>query len=281
MKKEWLTYDLQFFADEGAEESEDAEQTEVDGADEESEAEESEEGSEEEPEEEDRDSIYAAARRRAEAEARSKYEKEQSSRDQYFADLCRGKVNPETNLPITTEAEFIEAMNAQQRVNMQAELQQKGVDPSIIERYIANSPEIQESKRMVAELQDREARQQVQEDIKAILALDKSYESQDDLIQSEAFQQAVDMCRNTPGLHLPDAYKIVNFDALRSTSVKAAKQAAVNQAKGKEHLVSSPNTPTGKGGVEIPETDLSKWKKMFPDKSNKELNALYAKVKSH
>lgn len=280
MSKKWLTYDLQFFADgeggdEGGEETENAEQSEVSG-----EAEETEEG-EEAPEEEDRDSIYAAARRRAESEARAKYEKEQSQRDAYFANLCKGRVNPETGMPITNEREYMEALNAQQRVNMQDELKNKGVDPSIIDRYIANSPEIQESKRMISEMQSREASQQVQEDIKAIMGLDKSYESTDDLIASDAFQKALEKCRLTPGLRLPEAYKIVNFDNLRSAGVKAAKQQAVNEAKGKEHLVTSPNAPTGKAAVEIPETDISKWQKMFPGKSRSDLNALYAKVKSH
>lgn len=281
MSRKWLTYDLQFFADgdsadEGAEEPEvnendNADPDEVDGETE----------GEEAPEEEDRDSIYAAARRRAESEARAKYAKEQSERDAYFANLCQGRVNPETGQPITSEAEYMEALNAQQRMNVNQELQEKGIDPSIIDRYIANSPEIQQQKKTIAEMQAKEARNQVNEDIKTIMALDKSYESIDSLTQSEPFQKAVEMCQQTPGLRLPDAYKIVNFEALRSAGARAAKQAAVNEAKGKGHLVSSPNTPTGNGGVEIPEADLDKWKKFYPGKSVKELNALYAKVKAH
>ena len=273
MSKKWLTYDLQFFADEGAEESEDAEQTEVDESEEPEET-----GDSEEDEAEDRDSIYAAARRRAESEAKVRYEKEQAEKDAFYAELCKGRVNPETNMPITTEAEYREAMEAQKRMAVQQELQSKGVDPSVIEQYIANSPEIKESKRMLAEMQDKQARDQLQEDIKSILALDRSYESMDDLINSDAFQNAIEMCRNTPGLRVQDAYKIVNFDNLRDAGAKAAKQAAINEAKGKDHLKAAPNSPTGKGSVEIPEAEYSKWKRFYPDKSRKELNALYAKV---
>lgn len=281
MKKKWLTYDLQFFADgeggdEGAEESEAAEQTEEET--EESEETEDEQG---ESEEEDRDAIYAAARRRAESEARARYDKAQADKDAFYANLCRGRVNPETGAPITTEAEYIEALNAQERVSVQSELQSKGVDPSVIDRYIANNPEIQQSRRMIAELQQREVQTQIQEDVKAIMALDKSYESEDDLVNSDSFKAAVEMCQKTPGLRVQDAYKLVNFEALRSAGVKAAKQSAINEAKGKGHLVSTPNTPTGKGSVEIPEEDLPRWKKMFPDRPRKELNAIYAKVKSH
>lgn len=283
MEKNWLTYDLQFFADgeggdEGAEETVNAEQSEVD----ESEDDESEEngGESEGSEEEDRDSIYAAARRRAEAEAKSKYENEQRERDEYFANLCKGRVNPETNEPITTEAEYIEAMQAQQRVNLHAQLTEKGIDPSVIEQMVANNPTLKQAQRVIAESQQREAQAQIQEDIKNILALDKNFSAEDDLVQSEEFQKAIQYCNEVPGTRLTDAYKIVNFDALRSAGVKAAKQAAINEAKGKGHLT-APNTPNGKPGVEIPENEFNRWTRMFPDKSRKELNALYAKVHSN
>lgn len=278
MKKKWLTYDLQFFADEGGEESVDAEQTEVDESEEPEES--GDEGEDTQPEEEDRDSIYAAARRRAESEARARYEKEQQERDAYYAKLCEGRLNPETNRPITTEAEYREAMSAMQRVSAMNELQEKGVDPNVIERYIANSPEIQQSKRMLAEMQDREAKEQLDKDIQTIMSLDRSYETKEALMQSEAFQNAVGLCKQLPGLRIQDAYKVVNFDALRDAGVKAAKQAAVNEARGKDHLKTTPNTPAGKGSVEIPEAEFSKWKRFYPDKSRKELNALYAKVHS-
>lgn len=283
MKKEWLTYDLQFFADgesgdEGEEETGYAEQSEVD----ESEGEESEEngGESEGSEEEDRDSIYAAARRRAEAEARSKYEKEQGERDKYFADLCKGRVNPETNMPITNEAEYIEALQAQRRVSINQQLTEKGIDPSVIEQMLAQNPTLMQAQRVIEEAKDREAQAQIREDIKNILSLDKSYSNEDDLVGSEEFQKAIQYCNEVPGTRLTDAYKIVNFDALRSAGVKAAKQAAINEAKGKGHLT-APNTPNGKPAVEIPENEYSKWTRMFPNKSRKDLNALYAKVHSN
>lgn len=283
MSKKWLTYDLQFFADgeggdEGEEETGNAEQSEVN----ESEDEESEENGEESEgsEEEDRDSIYAAARRRAEAEARSKYEKEQDERDKYFADLCKGRVNPETNMPITNEAEYIEALQAQQRVNINQQLKDKGIDPGVIEQMLAQNPTLMQAQRVIEEAKTREAQTQVKEDIKNILALDKNYTNEDDLVSSEEFQKAIQYCNEVPGTRLTDAYKIVNFDALRSAGVKAAKQAAINEAKGKGHLT-SPNTPNGKAGAEIPENEYNRWVRMFPNKSRKELNSLYAKVHSN
>ena len=277
MKKYELTYDLQFFADgeaedEGVEETEIAEQSEEDeeGSEEESE----EDDSEEEPERDyEHDRQMAAARRQGEQEARAKY-------DAMAAELCKGRVNPETGKPITNADEYFDALNAQRRMNMQAAFKEKGVDPSMIDAYIANSPEIQAQKQMLAQMQARDAQAKVKEDVKSIMSLDKAYATEEDLIASDAFQKAVQMCTNTPGLDLVSAYKVVNFDSLRDEGVKAAKQAAINETKGKGHLTGSSKTPKGKGSAEIPESEMAKWKKFYPDKSVKELNALYAKVHS-
>ena len=97
-------------------------------------------------------------------------------------------------------------------------------------------------------------------------------------ITSLPFKNAVDMCTATPGLDLVSAYKAVNFESLRNAGVKAAKQAAINETKGKGHLTSSSKTPKGSGDVEIPEAEIKNWQRFYPDKSMKELKALYAKV---
>lgn len=272
MKKIWLPYDLQFFADEGGEESDVAEQTEEETTDADTEEE-----SEEEPEEDDRDSIYAAARRRAESEARAKYEKEQVERDTYYARMCEGKVNPETGAPITTEAEYREALEAQERINMNQQLQSKGIDPEILNQFVKNNPAIREAERLVEETKQTRIQEQIAEDIKTIMTLDKSFADEDELTSSDEFQNAVKYASSHPGVLLSEAYKLVNFDTLRNAGARAAKQAAINEAKGKGHLT-SPKGAKGDDEISIPEGDLNKWKRFYPEKSIKELNALYAKV---
>ena len=275
MKKYELTYDLQFFADgegedEGENETELAEQSEEDeeGSDEEG----GEDDSEEEPERDyEHDRQMAAARRQGEHEARAKY-------DAIAADLCKGRVNPVTGEPITNLDQYFDAISAQRRQSIQNEFKEKGIDPSMIDAYIANSPEIQAQKQMLAQMQERDAQTKVREDIRTIMSLDKAFATEDDLLASEGFRQAAEMCRSIPGLDLVSAYKSVNFDSLRNEGVKAAKQAAINQTKGKGHLTSSSKTPKGNANMEIPEAEVSKWKKFYPEKSMKELNALYAKV---
>lgn len=274
---------LQFFsdgeADGGEEEAEIADQPEeTEDADLEEETEDEEPEEDESEEEEDRDSIYAAARRRAESEARVKYAREQQERDSFYARMCEGKVNPETRQPITTEAEYREAMAAQERVRMSQELSKAGIDPNVINQLIANNPAIREAERLVAENQENQVQQMVAEDIRKIMSLDKTFATEEDLKSSEEWTKAVEYCRSRPGVRVSDAYKMVNFDNLRNASKRAAKQAAINESRGKGHMTTTPNTPTGKGSTEIPEAEIAKWKHFYPDKSMKQLNALYAKV---
>lgn len=273
MRKEWLLYDLQFFAEgeasEGEEESEAADQTE--------ETEDADDEEDEEDEPEDRDSIYAAARRRAESEAAAKYAREQSERDAFYANLCAGRVNPATGAPITTEAEYRAALEASQRESMVQELQTKGIDPSIIDQYIANNPTIKEAERIVEETKQKNVQEQIAEDIRQIMALDMSFADEEDLKASEEFKNACQYCTTHPGVLLSEAYKIVNFNTLRNAGVKAAKQAAINETRGKGHLT-SPKGGKGKDEVSIPDSELPKWKKFYPDKSLKELTSIYAKV---
>jgi len=280
-----LLLNLQFFADgdadggeEEAEAADQPEETEDADLEEKEDDEEDPDDEDDSEEEEDRDSIYAAARRRAESEAKARYENEQRERDAFYAQMCKGKVNPETHQPITTEAEYREALAAQQRAKMAQEFTKAGIDPGMIDQMIANNPAIREAERLLAQNQENQVQQMINEDIKQIMALDKAFASEDELIQSEEWQKAADYCRSRPGVRISEAYKIVNFDNLRNVSRQAAKQAAINEAKGKGHMKTAPNSPTGKGAVEIPESELAKWQRFYPDKSPKELTALYAKV---
>ena len=57
--------------------------------------------------------------------------------------------------------------------------------------------------------------------------------------------------------------------------MKAGEQAAINQAKGKEHLKVTTGTNNKDQSVDIPSGVLDMWKQAYPDKSGKELKALY------
>lgn len=272
--KNFLPLDLQFFAeDESANEPEVAEPVEEASVEEgENEAEPAEQQTPEQ------NAQYAAIRRKAEYEAQMKYEKEQKRLDQQYAEKFKGLTNPETGAPIRGAADYFEALAAQERMQANEAMQQAGLDPSLIDRAIANSPLIKQAEIAIAETRERESARMVTEDMQKIIAFDPSVSSEQDIVSQPNFGEVINYCETHPGMRLADAYKLVNFDRLSSNRAKAAEQGAINQAKSKTHL----STPSGMSSedktVDIPLDQLERWKEVFPDKSPKDLRKLYNKA---
>lgn len=289
MKKDVLHYNLQFFAEgegEGAEVTEPAapsEDTAPEGAEEVADAEEpeaeaeGEEGVTEEPAEpqspED-NARYAAARREAEAQARQ-VQQAQQQLDNQFAQMFGKYKNPITGQPIRSAAEYIEAMQAQERRQMQEKLKSAGVDPEALDKAIAASPVVQQAQRMQAQMQAQQVQQMVQEDFREILKFDSTKSSEQDIINDPAYSQALGYVQSHPGVRLSEAYKMVTYDRAKSNSQAAAQQAAINQVKSKSHLKSVTGSAGNDSERDIPAAELYRWKRMFPDKNAKELKATY------
>ena len=159
-KMNLLALDLQKFT-EGDVESQDTGENEVpetaDQVEEETtEGEESEtveENGNDEPHEQspEENARYAAMRRRAEEDARRRYEREQSAMNQRIAAMCTGITHPVTNRPIQTVDEYLDALSIQQRQATEAELHEKGIDPAIIDRMIAENPIVQQAQQVLEE----------------------------------------------------------------------------------------------------------------------------------
>jgi hypothetical protein len=289
MKKDLLHYNLQFFAEgegEGAEVTEPAapsEDTAPEGADETADAEEpeaeveGEEGEIEEPaapQSPEENAKYAAARREAEAQARQ-YQEAQQQIDSQFAQMFGKYKNPVTGQPIRSAAEYLAAMQAQERRQMQEKLKSAGVDPEALDKAIANSPVVQQAQRMQAQFQQQQVQQMVQEDFREILKFDSTKSNEQDIINDPAYGQALSYVQSHPGVRLSEAYKMVTYDRARTNSQAAAQQAAINQVKSKSHLKSVTGSAGNDKDVDIPAADLSRWQQMFPEKSAKELKATY------
>ena len=288
MKKNLLDMNLQFFADEGAEDPEVAEPEESTGEEpeeepqEEGEPEENSDGGEgTEPAEPapqqapDQNAVYANIRRQAEADAQKKFQAQQQQIDRQYEQMFSGFTNPITGAPIKSAADYAAAMAAQERLQMQEQLQQAGLDPTVIDRAIANSPLMQQAQQAIERNNDIEATNMLNEDMANVLSLDTSMHSVEDIKNSDTFIDVVKYCNEHPGMRFKDAYKIVNFDRLTSTKIQAAKQGAINSVKGKTHLSTASGVAGNDNEVDIPVSEISKWKDFFPDATPKELRAKY------
>lgn len=223
--------------------------------------------------------IFAEIRRKAEADAKRKYEAWQAQIDRSYAERFKGYTNPETGRPIQSAADYVEALAAQERAQAKAQMQEAGIDPEMLDRAIANSPAVRHAEEIERQNQAFQAQQMLDEDMKMIVEFDPLVGNAQDIMAQDTFQDVVAYCQEHPGTRLADAYKLINFDRISEARLKAGKQAAINQAKGKSHLnVAAANADTDKS-EDIPPDKLPQWQRWYPDKSPKELRALYNKVK--
>lgn len=263
---------------ETAEPEQEVTDTEVSEEPQEEQAEATAEPAEEPSEPEIPDSVWAAARRRAEADAQKRADAEVARR-------CAGKTNPLTGKPITTQKEYWEAIDAQNQMRRDAAFKQavKGLSPqdaAALEQVLKNDPEKQRMQRQIDEMkavQDRDlAMQALNADVAEIGKLDPTIKSIDDVLKLPNMNAMIDKVRR--GYSLVDAYRLLNYDSSMKASQNAGKQAARNEVRGKTHLAAHGGGSNGNGGKTIPASMLPSLKEQFPGKSIEELTKLYNDV---
>lgn len=279
MEKNLLYYDLQLFAEEveGAEVSEAAEPTEG----EESETDivetgETEEPETPEPEQSDEDNArYASIRRRAEEDARRKYEGQMALLNQRAAAICQGIPNPATNKPIQTVDEYLDALQYQQRQQVEAKMQENGVDPAMIDRMIATNPVVMQAQQVLENSKAAEADAQIQKGLAEIGKYDPNIKTVDDLAALPNFGQILERVQR--GDTLLEAYKVANFDTFMQHQSDAGRQKAINQMRGKAHLPgASSGVATENDDIEVPAEIMARFK--ADGKTEKQIRELYKKV---
>ena len=283
MRKNLLELDLQRFADEvedaGAEVTEPADQSEESTEAVSEETVEEESGNDEPPEQSAEDNArYAAIRRRAEEDARRRYEGEMNAMNQQIAAMCQGVTHPVTGQPITNVRDYVEALQIQQRQASEQELEEKGIDPGLIDRMVAQNPAVMQAQQVLQRVQQDEAEAQLQRDLVEISKYDPNIKSLQDLATLPNYPQMVDYVTRTGGnVSIVDAYKMFNFDAFMNHTNEAARQQAINQMRGKAHLPSQgTGVATENDEVEVPADIMARWKE--EGKTEKQIRELYKSV---
>lgn len=286
VKKNLLTLDLQKFTD-GDVESQESGENEVETTAEsqeeetsEAELETGEENGDAEPQEQsaEENARYAAIRRRAEEEARRKYDNELNGMNQQVAAMCQGVTHPVTGQPITNIHDYLDALVIQQRQANEQELQEKGVDPAVIDRMIASNPVVMQAQQVIEQTKMAGAMNALQNDIAELSKIDPNIKGAQDLANIPNLDKIIALVGNN-NLSLVDAYKMVNFDAFMQHTNDAARQQAINQMRGKSHLPSPSTTVTPEGDdTEVPAEIMKSWKE--EGKSEKQIRELYKTVAS-
>lgn len=209
----------------------------------------------------DVNAIAAAARRKAEAEMKA--------RDAEYARRFGNLVNPKTGQPIRSERDYLAALDAQEEMKAKEQLKQSGVDPNLLDNLIANNPAVRQAQAVMAQAQQQATIGQINADVAELGRLDPS------IVSLETVPPDVIRMSMERQMSLVDAYKIVNFGQVNSSQQAAIQQAAINQAKGKSHLNPVNGVAVQDNSVDIPQSELARWKAYFPEKSAEELKKLY------
>lgn len=214
---------------------------------------------------------YAAARRRAEEETQKRINGE-------FKRLFGNVVNPVTGKNIETYQDYIQAVEHQQRAAQNQMLEEKGIDPALIEQMINNSPAMRQAQQVLEENNRAEARRRLEEDIKIVSQIAPDIKSVADLEKHPSYATVLEYVQKG-NLSLPDAFKLANFDSLSAKNTEAARQAAINQARSKNHMETTNSVSTGSETlVPIPDSVLAKWKRSYPELSLEQLTQKYNSI---
>ena len=228
-----------------------------------------------EPQSAEDNARYAAIRRKAEEDAKRKYESELGSLNQQISAMCQGITHPVTGQPITNVRDYVEALQIQQKQAREQELKDKGIDPSMIDRMIESNPVVMQAQQVIQHSKMAEAEQALQNDLAEISKYDPNIKSIKDLSALPNFPEILD--RVNRGASIIDAYKMVNFDNFMQHQSEAARQAAINQMRGKEHLPSqSTGVAQSEDYVEVPAEIMSRFK--AEGKTEKQIRDLYKSI---
>ena len=281
MKKNLLEIDLQLFADEVEDAGENEVAETAEPQEDETSEDESVESSEEttgvaEPQQSaEENARYAAIRRRAEEEARRRYEGEMGAMNQQIAAMCQGITHPVTGQPITNVKDYVDALSAQQRLAREQELKDKGIDPAVIDRMIAENPIVMQAQQVIENHRSLEADAALQNDLAEIARIDPSIKGMEDLASLPNFQEM--LAYVAKGNTIAEAYKMCNFDTFMQHQNEAARQQAINQMRGKSHLPSqSTNVASDNDDVEVPADIMANWR--AEGKTEKQIKELYKTV---
>lgn len=228
----------------------------------------------EEPGEADREPeiphhVWAAARKKAEADAKRKMDALNSR----IADRFKGKTNPATGAEIKTLDDYFAALDAQSEMRAKQQLQEKGVDPDLLDQVIRANPTVRHAEEVLAQQRQAEGERLFNEQMQKIHALDPGIKSIGDLQAMEEFGAFDAYVRS--GMDMDAAFKLACFDRLTKRQAAAAKQEAINTAKSKAHLTATQGAVGQTQGVDIPADQLDRWKAFFPDATPAELREKY------
>jgi hypothetical protein len=189
-----------------------------------------------------------------------------------------------TGEPITNMDEF----RAWQQQHL-AERTKRGLEsgkltPEILNGLIDQHPVVQKAGEMVRRSEEETRKAQaavaeakVKEQLEQIRQLDPTIGTVEDLLKAPNAKEIYDLVKK--GNSLVDAFRLANFDRLRSGAAEAARQQAVVNSRGKDHLQATGNS-RGTGSASVPRDELAMYRLFNPGATEAQIQAHFNKNKN-
>ena len=225
------------------------------------------------------DSVWATARKRSEREAQARIDRQIAQRFGQYK-------NPATGKPIATLDDYLAALDAQAEKDRQEAIDRMTANQSreqqeALRQILASDPEKRRLSARVQELEQKQLDEQAgaafNRDVAELQKLEPALKTVNDLEKLEGFDKIVQLVQEN-GLDMVTAYKAVNFGRATQASQAAGKQAAINAAKGKNHLAAHDGQAQPGTQKVMSESMLHLAKEAFPDKSDAEIQKLYNSI---
>lgn len=225
------------------------------------------------------DSVWAIARKRSEREAQARIDRQIAQRFGQYK-------NPATGKNIATLDDYFAAMDAQAEQSRQEAIDRMTANQSreqqeALRQILANDPEKRRLNARVQELEQKQLNEQAgaafNRDFAELQKLEPALKTVNDLEKLDGFDKIVQLVQEK-GLDMVTAYKAVNFGRATQASQAAGKQAAINAAKGKNHLAAHDGQAQPGTQKVMSESMLHLAKEAFPDKSDAEIQKLYNSI---
>lgn len=225
------------------------------------------------------DSVWAIARKRSEREAQARIDRQIAQRFGQYK-------NPATGKNIATLDDYFAAMDAQAEQSRQEAIDRMTANQSreqqeALRQILANDPEKRRLNARVQELEQKQVNEQAEtafnRDFAELQKLEPALKTVNDLEKLDGFDKIVQLVQEK-GLDMVTAYKAVNFGRATQASQAAGKQAAINAAKGKNHLAAHDGQAQPGTQKVMSESMLNLAKEAFPDKSDAEIQKLYNSI---
>ena len=225
----------------------------------------------------------AEVQRAVSAALEEERKKTQASQEQFFRDA--GLKNTFTGKPITNMEEFTAWKQAFDDAQRQKAMKSGKLTPEVLDSAISNHPLIRKAQAVIDQAEAAQRQQQeaadkarIDEELRQIGLLDPDVKTVADILNlptASAFRANV-----AKGYTLLDAFRLANFERLTATRAAAAKQEALNNARGKDHLGVTGNG-RGAGAESVPPEEMRMFRMMMPDATDAQIQAWYNKHKKN